>query len=61
MGIDGVMSGKAVRLDSDADGVSVHPDGRRVAFQSAASVNGSGTRQEVWVLENILPRDPKKK
>ncbi|MGI8785129.1 MAG: hypothetical protein ACR2L2_15945 [Acidobacteriota bacterium] len=35
-------------------GLSVHPDGRRIAFTA-----GTPTREEVWVIENFLPRsDP---
>ena len=33
-------------------GVSMHPDGRRLAFHA---VLGLGPRFEVWVMENFLP------
>ena len=32
--------------------VTVHPDGRRIAFKSGEGREASG---EVWVLENFLP------
>jgi len=32
-------------------GLSVHPDGRRLAFHASS---GDGTT-EVWVMENFLP------
>ena len=31
-------------------GLSVHPDGRRIAFTA-----GTPVRSEVWVMENFLP------
>lgn len=36
----------------DMNFVTVHPDGRRIAFKSG---EGRGAQGEVWVLENFLP------
>jgi dipeptidyl aminopeptidase/acylaminoacyl peptidase len=47
-----VRGGEPRKLGLTAKGmrdVSIHPDGRRVAFTSAADKN------EVWAMENFLP------
>ncbi len=40
-------------MDGRNHGLSVHPDGRRLAF--SASIGGNQT--EVWVMEHFLPED----
>jgi Tol biopolymer transport system component len=46
--------GEPVRFDLTADGVmeniDIHPDGRRIVFDSQRS------GQDVWVMENFLPK-----
>ncbi len=54
-----LMGGEPRKLDLSADGmkdISLHPDGRHIAFTEAEN------KDEVWVLENITPilRPPKK-
>ena len=44
--------GQRQKLESPANwqgGVSLHPDGRRIAFTAGK------TRSEIWVMENFLP------
>ena len=44
--------GEPRKLDLDVDkmnGVTMHPDGKRIAF------TGGGYTNEVWVMENFLP------
>jgi hypothetical protein len=36
--------------------VAPHPDGRRIAFDSGSR---SGSPNELWVLENFLPKPAK--
>jgi Tol biopolymer transport system component len=40
---------KLLAMDGFSD-ISVHPDGRRIAF-----AGGHGTKMEVWAMENFLP------
>ncbi len=48
------QDGAALQVGPAMDGlrsISIHPDGRRIAFTA-----GSGLDGEVWVLENFLPK-----
>ena len=50
-----VQGGEARKLDLAAENMrdlSVHPDGRHIAFTAG------GDRTEVWVMENFLPANP---
>ena len=50
-----VQGGEARKLDLTAENMrdlSVHPDGRHIAFTAG------GGRSEVWVMENFLPANP---
>jgi Tol biopolymer transport system component len=35
--------------------ISLHPDGRRIAFTPAAATGGQMYPLQVWALENFLP------
>jgi Tol biopolymer transport system component len=46
--------GKPQKLAIDGlSHISIHPDGRRIAFASAPPGHGEG--EEIWVMENFLP------
>jgi hypothetical protein len=59
--IDGGVPGKPLRLDPNADWVSIHPDGHRIAFQLKTPEHDAGSPGEVWVLEKLLPNITSKK
>lgn len=49
-----VDSGEAVQLKLSLPGmrcITIHPDGRQIAFQS-----GSGVGRDLWVMEGLLPK-----
>ncbi|MCX6376441.1 MAG: hypothetical protein NTU88_10495, partial [Armatimonadetes bacterium] len=50
-----VQGGEPRKLDLTAENMrdlSVHPDGRQIAFTAGQ------TKSEVWVMENFLPANP---
>ena len=49
-GEGGVLRNLGLAMNGRPFGLSVHPDGRRIAFTA-----GTPRRPEVWVLENFLP------
>jgi Tol biopolymer transport system component len=46
-----VVGGEAERIGPHTGGITVHPDGKRIAFSSVGERGAS----KVWALEDLLP------